>query len=73
MTLISNRPNYRIEKRENQAGSNIFYRDKLVARLFKKHKFYTFLDESEVEWKTMLSKRLLPDDALLVIPSGFTA
>jgi hypothetical protein len=34
---------------------------------FRKPDFYDFLSESGIDWKQVVSKRLLPDDALLVI------
>jgi hypothetical protein len=40
---------------------------KLVARAFKKHDFYRFLEENGIKWEKIISKKLLPDDALLVI------
>ena len=45
----------------------VFYNDELVGRIFKKHGFYKFLDELNIEWKSLISKRLLPDDSILVI------
>lgn len=39
----------------------------MVVRCFKKHEFYRFLNESKIVWQNILSKKLLPDDALLVI------
>ena len=38
----------------------------LLAQCFKKHDFYQFLDEHQIDWRKLISKRLLPDDALLV-------
>lgn len=58
---------YRVEKIPNKAGLGIFFNDDLVARCFMKYQFYKFLDEEGINWKSMLSKRLVPDDALLVI------
>jgi hypothetical protein len=39
----------------------------LVARVFKKYKFYKFLEAEGVDWKSLVSKRLLPDDSIYVI------
>lgn len=39
----------------------------MVARCFRKYDFYKFLDESSIDWKHLVSTRLVPDDALLVI------
>lgn len=49
------------------AGVGVYFDGCLVARCFKKHEFYSFLEESNVDWTKILSKKLLPDDALLVI------
>ncbi len=46
---------------------NVYYQDKLVGRIFKKHGFYKFLEEINIEWKKLISKRLLPDDSIFVI------
>ena len=48
-------------------NENVYYKDELVARVFKKHSFYKFLDEHGVVWKSIVSKRLLPDDSIYVI------
>ena len=58
---------YSIAKIPNKAGMGVFFEGKLVARCFRKHDFYKFLDESNLSWQNMLSKKLLPDDAMLVI------
>lgn len=65
--LLRNIPGYRVEEVSNMAGLGVFFNNELVARCFRKHDFYKFLDEEGVNWKNILSKRLLPDDALLVI------
>lgn len=65
--LLGKIPGYSIEKVPHKAGMGVFFDGKLIARCFRKHDFYTFLTESGVDWKKMLSKRLLPDDAMLVI------
>lgn len=65
--LIRTIPGYELKKIPDKAGVGIFFQDDLVARCFRKHDFYHFLSESKIEWKPLISKRLLPDDALLVI------
>ena len=65
--LLGRIPGYHIAKIPNKAGMGVFFDDKLVARCFRKHDFYGFLEESKVDWQKMLSRRLLPDDAMLVI------
>lgn len=65
--LLAAIPGYRLEKIPDRAGIGIFFDGTLVARAFRKHDFYKFLDESDIDWKGILSKKLIPDDALLVI------
>ena len=67
--LLEKIPGYSIAKDSNKAGLGVFFEGNLVARCFKKHDFYRFLDESKIDWQNVLSKKLLPDDALLVIVS----
>lgn len=64
--LFAALPGYSVEKSDG-AGLLLYYGDDLVARMFEKHAFYEFLIEEGVDWQGILSKRLLPDDALLVI------
>jgi hypothetical protein len=60
-SFLSKQKNYRIE------GENVFYKKELVARVFKKYSFYKFLEAESVDWKSLVSKRLLPDDSIYVI------
>lgn len=46
---------------------NVYYSSELVARVLKKNKFYKFLEAEGVDWKSLVSKRLLPDDSIYVI------
>ncbi|MFZ4124620.1 MAG: hypothetical protein ACOYJ2_00930 [Rickettsiales bacterium] len=66
-TAIKKIAGYRIEVEKGKAGQTVFFCEKPVARLFRKNQFYKFLDENKVAWKGLISKQLLPDDALLVI------
>ena len=45
----------------------VLYRGEQVARIFKKGQFYKFLKELGIDWKTIISKRLFPDDSIYVI------
>lgn len=65
--LLEKVPGYSIDKVSDKAGMGVFFDGKLIARCFRKHDFYKFLTESGVDWHKMLSKKLLPDDAMLVI------
>ena len=67
LTLLLGMPNYRIKKDLTKAGYKIYHRDIFVARCFKKNEFYKFLNEEGIDWESLISKRLLPDDALLVV------
>lgn len=60
-------PGYELQKKQKISGISVSYNGKEVARLFKKHQFYKFLNEQKINWKNIISKQLLPDDALLVI------
>ncbi len=65
--LIGTMLGYEIKKVSGKAGMGVFFEGKLVARCFRKYEFYRFLAEFEIDWKNLISKRLVPDDALLVI------
>lgn len=65
--LIGEMPGYEIKPVSGKAGVAVFFEGKLVARFFRKYDFYTFLSESGIDWTHLISKRLVPDDALLVI------
>lgn len=65
ITLLGNLPIYSVKK--IAIGYEVFFDNKLVAHSFKKHDFYKFLDNEGVEWQKIISKKLLPDDAIYVI------
>lgn len=46
---------------------NVYFNNELVGRIFKKYEFYKFIDELKIDWKSIISKRLLPDDSIFVI------
>jgi hypothetical protein len=53
---------------KNKDGfTEIFYNSRSIAYIFKKYDLYRFLSFRGVNWQTILSKRLLPDDAIYVI------
>ena len=45
----------------------VYYQDEKVAEVFKKHGFYRFLEGIGVDWRSILSKQLLPDDSIYVM------
>lgn len=65
--LLSKVPGYDLKKLPDKVGLGVFFESKLVARCFRKHDFYKYLEEHGVDWGNLISKKLLPDDALLVI------
>ncbi|MFI3230708.1 MAG: PD-(D/E)XK nuclease superfamily protein [bacterium] len=48
-------------------NGKVYYLNKEVALVLKKHKFYKYLESVGVDWKTILSRQLLPDDSIYVI------
>lgn len=60
-TFLSCQKNYKVKE------GNVYYKKDLVARVFKKYSFYRFLEAEGVDWKSIVSKRLLPDDSIYVI------
>ncbi|OGS22020.1 MAG: hypothetical protein A2252_05950 [Elusimicrobia bacterium RIFOXYA2_FULL_39_19] len=66
-SLLEKVPGYNIRKITGKAGLGVYFENNLVARCFRKYDFYQFLSEEGVNWGMILSKKLLPDDALLVI------
>jgi hypothetical protein len=49
------------------AKGNVKFHGELVARIFKKHQLYKFLKEYNIDWKKIISKKLLPDSSIYVI------
>lgn len=46
---------------------DVFYNDKQVASIFKKYALYKFLNYRKVDYASILSKKLLPDDSIYVV------
>ncbi len=59
--FLNSQKGYKVE------NDNVYFKDELVGRIFKKHGFYKFLDELQIDWKSLISKKLLPDDSIFVI------
>ena len=66
VTLLKDVPGYRITERKG-AGCDVLFHDELVAHTFKKNAFYRYLEQQDVDWQSKISKKLLPDDAIIVI------
>lgn len=65
--LLAAKPGYVVGPMPGKAGKGVYFKGKLVARCFRKNEFYKYLEEHHVDWRSKLTKQLLPDDALLVI------
>lgn len=48
-------------------GTNVLYKGKVIAYIFKKHEFYYFLEKNNIDWKQLISSKLLPDNCIYVI------
>lgn len=66
-TLLASKPGYELKAILGKVGKSVFFKGQQVARCFRKNEFYKFLEEQGVDWRPKVSKKLLPDDALLVI------
>ncbi len=60
-TFLNNQSGYCVKE------DIVSYNGEEVARIFKKHAFYRYLNEIGVEWEKIISKKLLPDDSIYVI------
>lgn len=60
-TYLAKQPGYKV------VDTEVYYNDDLVARVFKKHGFYKFLQDNGVNWKQIISCKLLPDNCIYVI------
>jgi len=61
LSILRNTKGYSIK------GNVIYYLGKEVARSYRKHGLYKFLESQGVDYKKIISKKLLPDEALYVI------
>lgn len=61
ISVIKKVKGYSVEK------NIIFFKEKEVARSYKKHGLYAYLQTRGVSYKKIISKKLLPDEAIYVI------
>ena len=60
--LIAALPGYKV------SGDDVYFQDKKVAELYQKHKLYKrLLLPKGIDYSKIISKKLLPDDAILLI------
>jgi hypothetical protein len=60
LTVFEKTPGYSVKE------GSIFYNGEEVAQSISKHRLYGFLEAHGIDYKTVLSKKLLPDEALYV-------
>lgn len=61
LSLLEKTKGYSVKK------NTVFYEGKEVARNYRKHALYKYLESQNVDYTAILSKKLLPDEALYVI------
>ncbi len=61
LSLLSKTKGYSVK------GNVIFYQGKEVARSYRKHGLYKYLESRGINYKNIISKKLLPDEAIYVI------
>lgn len=55
------------EVQQASIGKRILFNREEVAQCYRKHDLYKFLKSNGIYWEKLISKRLLPDDAIYVI------
>lgn len=61
-TFLSKQKDYSV------SAHDVFYKNALVANIYKKNDFYKcFLEPRQINWKNHISKKLLPDDSIFVL------
>ncbi|MDX1960055.1 MAG: PD-(D/E)XK nuclease superfamily protein [Leptospiraceae bacterium] len=60
-TFLNSQKGYKV------TNGTVYYNNEEVGRIFKKYEFYKFLEEINIVWQDIISKRLLPDDSIFVI------
>lgn len=62
LELLKRIKGYSLKKMQGKAGTEVYFNNK-----FKKYEFYKFLEEKGIDWREKILKRLIPDDAIIVI------
>jgi hypothetical protein len=65
LTLLDATEGY--EVLDASIGKTILFKGLEVAKCYRKYDLYRFLESNGIDWKKLISKRLLPDDAIYVI------
>ena len=61
LKLFSKTPGYSV------SGNKIYFNKKEVAQSFRKNALYKYLESEKVDYTKLISKKLLPDEAIFVI------
>ncbi|MGT2925719.1 hypothetical protein [Streptococcus cuniculipharyngis] len=56
--------------RKSIARWKVYFNDEFVAEIFQKHGLYRYFDEVGLNYREIISKKLLPDDAIFVIANN---
>lgn len=55
------------EVKNNGKYRDVYYQGELVGNIFQKFELYRYLEDRGIDWKLVLSKKLLPDDSIYAI------
>lgn len=54
-------------KKGNSIFFDIYFNEEFVGHIIQKHALYLFLENEGIDWKSVLSKKILPDDSIFVL------
>ena len=60
-TFLNNQKGYSVK------NNIVYYDNDEVAKIFKKEAFYRYLKEEGIDWRKIISRKILPDDSIYVI------
>lgn len=60
-TFLNNQKGYSVK------NNIVYYDNDEVAKIFKKEAFYHYLKEEGIDWRKIISRKILPDDSIYVI------
>jgi hypothetical protein len=64
LTIITKQKGYSIK------NNAIYFNKKKIALTFKKYGLYRYLEKNGIDYKKIISKKLLPDDAIFVVKNN---
>lgn len=67
--LIAKQKNYKVIAKDKNIDY-IYYKGSNIAQIFKKYGFYQFLSFNKIDWKEIISKKLIPDNSLFVFSNN---